>query len=33
MRCLQGSRADLDMGMSSDRQVIHSTLSSGLDKH
>ena len=31
MRCLQGSRADLEKGMSSDRQVIHSTLSwSGL---
>ena len=27
MRCLQGSRADLEMGMSSDRQVMHSTLS------
>ena len=27
MRCLQGSRADLEMGMSSERQVIHSTLS------
>lgn len=29
MRCLHGSRADLEMGMSSDRQVIHSTCRSG----
>lgn len=27
MRCLQGSKADLETGMSSDRQVMHSTLS------
>ncbi len=27
MRCLQGKRADLEMGISSDKQVIHSTLS------
>ena len=26
MRCLQGRRADLEMGTSSERQVIHSTL-------
>ena len=26
MRCLQGSRADLEIGTSSERQVIHSTL-------
>ena len=31
MWCLQGSKADLEMGMSSERQVIHSTLS-GLGK-
>lgn len=27
MRCLQGSRADLEIGTSSERQVMHSTLS------
>ena len=27
MRCSQGSRADLEMGTSSERQVMHSTLS------
>ena len=27
MRCSQGRRADLEIGMSSDRQVMHSTLS------
>lgn len=26
MRCLQGNKADLEMGMSSERQVMHSTL-------
>ena len=26
MRCLQGRRADLEMGTSSERQVMHSTL-------
>lgn len=30
MRCLQGNRADLEFGTSSERQVIHSTCRSGL---